>query len=466
MTWKFLLIPTLLALGLGLPYVAGAESVFLRKVEATRILRLRKRENQFLEELKQGNIERECVEESCSFEEAREVFESQEKTMEFWFYYKDKNPCKSNPCKNGGVCQVKHYQMVCVCPPRFVGEHCETEQRQCWYQNGGCWQYCQDQESSHAKCSCAEGYTIAEDGMKCEEKALFPCGLIKVANTRDLQEEISQDNMTYGNMSWNATEEGISWSNETEDRTKIIGGSFCHLGKCPWQVLIWNEKNYDFCGGSLLNSRWVVTAAHCLESMKPHYVTLGDHDKFLREPSEEKIPVKEIHTHPYYVFENYDNDIALLYLSRDVVFNKYILPICLPNHNLGTLLTKEGKIGMVSGWGSTYYLGPSSRFLMRVDLQVISMETCQKSTNKIVTDNMFCAGYGMEAKDSCKGDSGGPLAVFYRDTWYLLGVISWGEGCAEEGKYGVYTRVSNYVSWIKETIEAVTKASDVTPASK
>lgn len=96
-----------------------------------------------------------------------------------------------------------------------------------------------------------------------------------------------------------------------------------------------------------------------------------------------------------------------------------------------------------------------TRFLMKVRLPIVSMEACKQSTEKIITDNMFCAGYSEESQDACKGDSGGPFAVLYQGTWYLLGIVSWGEGCAEVGKYGAYTRVSNYLSWIKEVIDSV-----------
>ena len=72
---------------------------------------------------------------------------------------------------------------------------------------------------------------------------------------------------------------------------------------------------------------------------------------------------------------------------------------------------------------------------------------------QVITDNMFCAGYLEAAKDACSGDSGGPLVVHYRGTTFLLGVVSWGEECAAKGKYGVYTRLANFLSWINKTME-------------
>ncbi|XP_015726505.1 coagulation factor IX-like isoform X2 [Coturnix japonica] len=524
-------------------------SVFMRKDAAHEVLRVHKRANYFLEEILPGNLERECNEEKCSFEEAKEIFHSQEKTMEFWFNYKGLNPCTTNPCKNGGVCKIRRYSYFCICPPKFGGENCEKEKLECWYKNGGCGQYCWDSGSLQVQCSCAKGYTLHEDGKKCVQAAPFPCGLIRARRALEevrheaavwnrstahrvqqgkveqraaggmealkdapgqstaMEDDAGQDG---GDPTQQPTE-GPAWQDETtaaavqeementcgqstgrnrtgaelhapggvheSDRadgsgtaqhplrnsgdptelsqTRITGGTLCHRGQCPWQVLIRDSRDIGFCGGSLINSRWVITAAHCLDLVRPHHVTIGDFDKYQRELKEQKIGVERSWIHPHYDSNNYNGDIALLYLSSEVVYNEFAIPICLPSPNLAALLAEEGQVGMVSGWGATHSRGSTLRFLMRVRLPVVSMETCQQSTSRLVTDNMFCAGYGTEAADACKGDSGGPFAVPYQNTWFLLGIVSWGDGCAERGKYGVYTRVSNYIPWIKETVESV-----------
>ncbi|NXF94103.1 FA10 factor, partial [Eubucco bourcierii] len=398
--------------------------VSMRKDEAHEVLKVHKRANYFLEEIHPGNLERECSEEKCSFEEAKEIFHAQEKTMEFWFNYKGLNPCSTNPCMNGGVCKIRHYNYFCICPPRFGGANCEKEKSECWYQNGGCWQYCRDSSSAfHVVCSCAHDYTLHEDRRRCMQADTLQ--LVQVDRSAPL-------------------ENGDS---------RITGGTLCHRGHCPWQVLIRNSKDIGFCGGSLISTRWVVTAAHCLDLVRPHHVTVGDFDKYQREFKEQKIKVEQSWTHPHYDSNNYNSDIALLYLSSNVILNEYAIPICLPSPNLATLLSEEGRIGMVSGWGATHHRGSSLRFLMKVRLPIVSLETCQQSTERLVTDNMFCAGYNTEVADACKGDSGGPFTVSYHNTWFLLGIVSWGEGCADKGKYGVYTRVSNYIPWIKEIVE-------------
>ncbi|NXW41077.1 FA10 factor, partial [Nyctiprogne leucopyga] len=398
--------------------------VFMRKDKAHEVLKVHKRANYFLEEIRPGNLERECNEEKCSFEEAKEIFHSQEKTMEFWFHYKGLNPCSTNPCNNGGVCKIRHYNYFCICPPKFGGDNCEKEKLECWYKNGGCWQYCRDGGSAfQVACSCAKDYSLHEDGKRCVQ-----------ADTPQL----AQINVN---------------STSVHNDSRITGGTLCHRGHCPWQVLIRNSKDLGFCGGSLISSRWVVTAAHCLDLVRPHHVTVGDFDKYQREFKEQKIDVERSWTHPHYDSNDYNSDIALLYLSSDVIFNEYVIPICLPSPNLAALLSEEGRIGMVSGWGATHERGSTLRFLMKVRLPIVNMETCQQSTDRLITDNMFCAGYSTEVADACKGDSGGPFTVSYHNTWFLLGIVSWGEGCAEKGKYGVYTRVSNYIPWIKEIVE-------------
>uniref|UniRef100_A0A672UFB5 Coagulation factor X n=1 Tax=Strigops habroptila TaxID=2489341 RepID=A0A672UFB5_STRHB len=393
--------------------------VFMRKDEAHEVLKVHKRANYFLEEIRPGNLERECNEEKCSFEEAKEIFHSQEKTVRNFTL--GLNPCNTNPCNNGGVCKIRHYNYFCICPPKFGGDNCEKgEYRkfECWYKNGGCWQYCRDSSAFHVVCSCAKDYTLHEDGKRCVQAAPFPCGLIKAR---------------------------LMVCTQTQ---QIPGDMLFFL----LQVLIRNSKDIGFCGGSLIGSRWVVTAAHCLDLVRPHHVTVGEYSL---EFKEQKISVERSWTHPHYDSNDYNSDIALLYLSSAVVFNEYAIPICLPSPSLATLLSEEGRIGMVSGWGATHDRGSTLRFLMKVRLPIVNMETCQRSMDRLVTDNMFCAGHHTEVADACKGDSGGPFTVSHHNTWFLLGIVSWGEGCAEKGKYGVYTRVSNYIPWIKEIVESV-----------
>uniref|UniRef100_UPI00398ED252 coagulation factor IX-like n=1 Tax=Pristiophorus japonicus TaxID=55135 RepID=UPI00398ED252 len=429
----------------------SARRLFFQKKEASRVLKIQKRANWFWEELKSGSLERECYEEACSFEEAEEIYKSRERTMEFWFLYRNLNPCETSPCYNGGLCMITSYSYICVCAPLWKGQHCETVNLDCNYKNGYCQQYCNvDIATQMAKCSCAEGYQLNEDQQTCDKNVTYPCGMLPLfgLQTRLLEEEEYSLNETDTDSDYLTK---LNY-NTTEIQKRIIGGDLCKRGLCPWQVLIRNEDDYGFCGGTLINSRWVVTAAHCFDTVRPHSVTAGEFDKLRREIWEERVLVTKFLSHPLYDPIIYDNDIALLYLNQHLNFSTVIAPICLPNHNLGQLLLQDGKMGMVSGWGQTHDKGRSSRFLRRTKLPYVDQEACINSTTLPITDNMFCAGYKDEYVDSCRGDSGGPYAVLYKKTWYMLGVISWGEGCAKQGKYGMYTRVPGYLSWIYDTL--------------
>lgn len=168
------------------------------------------------------------------------------------------------------------------------------------------------------------------------------------------------------------------------------------------------------------------------------------------DKDEQKISVQKIVLHPHFHDYTFDSDIALLYLSRPVALGPFSVPACLPDAGLANRLLRPGEQGLVSGWGSTGFLRRSSRFLRKVLLPVADQMSCINSTEHVITDNMFCAGYLLEEMDACTGDSGGPFVVNYRGTWFLAGVVSWGERCAAEGKYGVYTRLGNYLPWIHE----------------
>ncbi|NXT63822.1 FA9 factor, partial [Chaetops frenatus] len=405
--------------------------VFMRKDKAHEVLRVHKRANYFLEEIRPGDLERECNEEKCSFEEAKEIFHSQEKTVRNLILGEIEgsfNPCSTNPCNNGGVCKIRHYSYFCICPPGFGGHTCETGESECWYKNGGCWQYCRDGDSAfHVLCSCARDYALHEDGKRCVQAGKAEAGVPYTGS-------------------------GCSRQGVQEPGPALLPGSASLL----LQVLLRDSRDIGFCGGSLISRRWVLTAAHCLDLVSPQHVTLGEHGAPLtaaREFKEQKIAVERSWTHPHYDSNNYNGDIALLYLSSAAVLNKYVIPICLPSPNLAVLLSEEGRVGMVSGWGATHERGSTLRFLMKVRLPIVGLERCQQAMDRLLTDSMFCAGHSTATADACKGDSGGPFTVSHHNTWFLLGIVSWGEGCAEQGKYGVYTRVSNYIPWIKEVVE-------------
>ena len=186
-------------------------------------------------------------------------------------------------------------------------------------------------------------------------------------------------------------------------------------------------------------------------------VILGEHNWKSNEKHEQYFSVKEMHQHPRYNSHTYDSDITLVRLTPSAIMNDYIQPVCLPV--VGQNLLRPGNIGTISGWGArnvTKRLRPV-KTLHKVDLPVVSNAICQKAFTKYrVTSNMFCAGDKNGTADACQGDSGGPLTLVNptngRTT--LAGLVSWGESCGAKNKYGVYTKVENYLGWIKPLIRS------------
>ncbi|XP_051726516.1 guanine nucleotide-binding protein subunit beta-5b isoform X7 [Ctenopharyngodon idella] len=220
---------------------------------------------------------------------------------------------------------------------------------------------------------------------------------------------------------------------------KIIGGYKCPPHSQPWQVYLTDECNE--CGGSLINERWVVSAAHCDFAFSRLIVYLGKHNKYVNETTEQQIGVEKVFRYPKYNDQPHNNDIMLIKLRKPAIFNKYVKPI-----RLTTSCSSAGEQCLVSGWGDTGV--GSASVLQCLNLPVLSRMQCKGAYGTNMTENMFCAGFMEGGKDSCQGDSGGPLVCNGK----LKGVVSWGNGCAKPHFPGVYTEVCRYTDWIKDTI--------------
>ncbi|XP_066522834.1 coagulation factor X isoform X2 [Hoplias malabaricus] len=374
--------------------------------------------------------------------------------MEFWYRYKSLARCRDNPCLNGGVCSVDRQEYVCTCPPRYIGQHCETEVFECEYKNGGCLHYCSNSALSRTSvnCSCAEGYELESDGKSCKETVKYPCGKQWSQGflQRSLLDDLNQTHTPFFSNHTHLKNGSLPEIGDSENSgNRIVGGQLQKQGGSPWQVLLRKKDESGFCGGTLIKPRWVVTAAHCLQEA-PDHVTIGDYDKFRVDEGEQKISVKKVVVHPHFHEFTFDSDVALLFLAQEVELSAVASPVCLPDTHLSRALGLEGQRGVVSGWGATSFLGRSSRFLRKVTLPVVSQEECMRTTDQLITDNMFCAGFLEADSDACTGDSGGPFVVNFRGTVFLTGVVSWGEGCAAKGKFGVYTRLGNFLPWIQD----------------
>uniref|UniRef100_A0AAR2LFL2 Zgc:165423 n=1 Tax=Pygocentrus nattereri TaxID=42514 RepID=A0AAR2LFL2_PYGNA len=181
--------------------------------------------------------------------------------------------------------------------------------------------------------------------------------------------------------------------------TRIVGGQDASPGSWPWQVSLKNNDGH-FCSGSLINSNWVLTAAHWFSRLT---VYLGMQ------------ALSSIIVHPNYSSSTNDNDIALLQLNSSMTFTNYIKPV------LQVPIVGNRKCNCLYGVGT-------------------------------ITDNMMCAGLLAGGKDSCQGDSGGPLVSKQNGVWVQAGIVSFGIGCALPNYPGVYTRVSQYQDWVNQQI--------------
>ncbi|KAJ8672960.1 hypothetical protein QAD02_004221 [Eretmocerus hayati] len=257
----------------------------------------------------------------------------------------------------------------------------------------------------------------------------------------------------------NTTECGYS----AEALDKIVGGVPSTPGAWPWMVnlgYLQRNNSYDYlCGGSLISSRHVVTAAHCVYDKDAlEIVRLGEYDltsdKDGAHPIDVRIQKKIIH--PRFNPRQLENDIAILKLDKEVKFTDEIHPICLPSANDFRTEDIEGTNPFVAGWGLTQFQGSASAVLRETQVPVVDTATCRKSyeqKNMMIDDRVICAGDTVLGQDSCQGDSGGPLMAPKNLTFYLIGVVSSGYKCAEPGFPGIYTRVTSFLDFIASNMK-------------
>ncbi|XP_015267986.1 PREDICTED: coagulation factor XII [Gekko japonicus] len=416
--------------------------------------------------------------------------------------------CTSNPCLNGGHCIMLKQGWVCGCPGRFSGPLCDIDHSHtCYSGNGHLYRGIAQSTSlgepclpwdspilfhefssntlenavslglgSHAFCRNPDNdsqpwcYVLRDKQVSwgfCNVPHCYPHTNAHAAFSADSESTVNVgkhvESVTESPDRTNGTQSsagsapvcGQRYTKTASQRSRVVGGMVAHSDAHPYMAAMYLGE--QFCGGSLIDSFWILTAAHCLErrpAVSQISVVLGQTLYNVTTKSSIKFQVQGYQLHENYSEINKHHDIALVRLKENgpghcAEFSHSISPVCLPS---SVEIYDEGNRCQVAGWGHLYEGEKElSLYLQEADVPVIPHEQCQAHNvhGTRVTPKMLCAGYMDGRSDACQGDSGGPLVCEEQNKAILRGIVSWGTGCAQENKPGVYTNVAHYLDWIR-----------------
>lgn len=241
---------------------------------------------------------------------------------------------------------------------------------------------------------------------------------------------------------------------------RVVGGEDALPGEWCWQVALINSQNQYLCGGALIGTQWVLTAAHCVTNIVRSgdsiYVRVGDHDLTTRfgSPGAQTLRVATTYIHHNHNSQTLDNDIALLKLSGHAELKKGVCLVCLPARGVSQ---QAGKRCTVTGYGYMGETGPIPLRVREAEVPIVSENECVRKINAvtekifILPASSFCAG-GESGHDACQGDGGGPLVCEVDGFYEVSGLVSWGFGCGRHEVPGVYVKVSSFIGWINQII--------------
>ncbi|XP_067285881.1 plasminogen activator, urokinase b [Pseudorasbora parva] len=389
-------------------------------------------------------------------------------------------------CLNGGtsVSSLSGRHILCLCPDGFSGSSCETDESvSCFDGIGLHYRGPMSKSASGRECLEWDWERVREIGVYPKNLGLGrhkhcrnpdysrrPWCFVQTASgimkedcdiprcTKDHGSDLTADSPTVSPSGWQCGQrDGRSM--------KVVGGALSTVELHPWMAAVFlrtSRARVFTCGGSLISTCWVLTAAHCFPDgaqTKVHKLSVFLGKNAINETDlqkEQEFSVSQLFIHELFdnTDGNFNNDIALLKINspdgRCARESSSVQTVCIPephqtlSHGTSCEVTGYGK----EQEGSWYY----SQYLREVKVNVLSQELCSSKAyyGNMITENMLCAGSPDWSADACKGDSGGPLVCLVRDRVFLFGVVSWGEGCSREFRPGVYAKVSNYYHWILE----------------
>ncbi|XP_041970500.1 serine protease nudel [Aricia agestis] len=244
--------------------------------------------------------------------------------------------------------------------------------------------------------------------------------------------------------------------------TRVVGGRPSQPAAWPWAVALYRDGVFH-CGGVIVNQNWIMSAAHCVHKFWQHYyeIRVGTLRRLSFSPQEQNHRVSHVIVNQKYSQEDMKNDISLLHVKPGIMFSRWVRPICLPSPDVAGLDwdvgPQPGTMCTAVGWGATAERGPDPDHLREVEVPIT-----QCNHREDLAGNEICAGFVDGGKDACQGDSGGPLLCknpTNAQQWYIAGIVSHGDGCGRKDEPGVYTRVSLFVSWIRDQISSKTLPS-------
>ncbi|XP_028382658.1 tissue-type plasminogen activator isoform X5 [Phyllostomus discolor] len=389
--------------------------------------------------------------------------------------------CSEPRCFNGGTCWQALYfsDFVCQCPEGYTGKLCEVDaSATCYKDQGVTYRGTWSTAESGAECVNWNSSILVRKPYNGQRPDAIKLGLGNHNYCR---------NPDGDSKPWCYVFKAGKYSSEfcstpvcsqatcglrqyKRPQFRIKGGLYADITSHPWQAALFVQNRRSpgerfFCGGILIGSCWVLSAAHCFQERYPPHqlrVVLGRTYRVEPGREEQKFEVEKYIVHKEFDDDTYDNDIALLQLKSDSLQcaqeSDSVRAVCLPEADLQLPDWTECEL---SGYGKHDAFSPFySERLKEAHVRLYPSSRCapQYVSNKTITHNMLCAGDtrsgGNQANlhDACQGDSGGPLVCMKDNHMTLVGIISWGVGCGEKDVPGVYTKVTNYLDWIHDNM--------------